>query len=249
MGLLIMLLSLPYDGVARFANNDPVNSIDPLGLRVTRSDIQADRMKYTCLCGWIDTSHTGPYADKFKKIWDAIQKSKSGYVDLESTMPGITGTTTRSRRYQYDYTKEQSFDAFTAAFQLLYRAAYQEEVDQGSGWAGRRWTAFSYEDIGSDVIGGMIGYEMVSKNLDYAKALETVLKNCEVVTKDQALKVFDANPSDTFSKVVKSAKQPECIDPVCTEEQKKKKYEIWDKAAGIATGKDPGGTQPFVPQP
>lgn len=231
----------------QYAANDPINNIDPYGLRVTKGDIETGRMKYTCLCGWVDTSHTEIYADKFRKIWEALKKSRTGFVDMESTMPGITGTTTKTRRYQYDYSKDPNFDMAAAAFQMLYRAAYQEEVDQGTGWAGRRWTAFSYEDVGSDIIGGLIGQAMISQNLDYAKALETVLKNCEVATKEQSLKVFDANPSGTFSKVVKSAKQPTCVDPVCTEEQKKKKYDEWDKASAIAAGKDPGGIQPFIP--
>mgnify|MGYP001598019735 FL=1 len=229
-----------------YTYNDPVNNIDPYGLNVSRGGIREGRYKYTCNCGWVDTDHVSDYSGKFAQIWNALKASKKGHVDLVSAMPGIRRTVFKPRRYQYDYSQAQDLDMFTAAFEILYRGAYQEEIDQASCWAGRQWTAFGYEDVNSDIVGGLVGHLMATQNLSYDDALKKVMEKCDVVTKEKAEQVFDANERGTFSKQVKSAAQPECVDPVCTEEQKKAKYDDWEKAAKIAGGADPGGQQPWL---
>ncbi len=266
-----------YDaGVARFNSRDPIvylggvniygyvfeNPIghtDPLGLAVFKSDVQKGKQVFTCNCGWIDVAgHVGGYAKKYKAIYDALKKGLKGSVELVSIVPKNLRADQRVvRRYDFDYSGTPNTDPVKAAFEILYRAAYQEELDQsGAGLPfgiGSGWTAFSFEDMASDMVGGLVGMEMIKNKLSEKKAIDAVLAKCGKVTTKEALEVFDDQASLTIrgksiSAIVKSAKQPQCSKAAEICKKRFPEYKGWDTYSSIATGQKPSGSQPIVKQ-
>ena len=248
-----------------YVDGNLVNSVDPSGESIFKKDITSKkkRNRFTVNAGWVDMTHVTEYADNMIEIHNSLEKNRKGEVKLLSTVPGVVGESEKvERTYKYDYSKEKDFDIQKAALEVLYRVAYQEEVDQGSGLLSsvrRRWTAFNWEDMTSDMVGGVVGLEMIqlqkqdptmSTAAAKKQAMQDVLKKLGTVKTKDALEIFAADAVRTergrsIRTPLKTATQPRSATAkkVSKRYPGVKTYDLWNRAAAIATGKRPKGAE------
>jgi RHS repeat-associated protein len=200
-----------------FVKNDPINKIDIYGLSVDEDGVRSGRYKYTCNCGWLDKSHYQDYSQKYNKIYAEMIKNRRGSVELLSSIPARFGFgDTKGRLYSWDL-RSTNIDYFYEAMTKLSQAGTQEELDQsgaGFGLLGG-WTAFSFEDMASNMFGGLIAKIMIKNKLSFDEALAQALKDCVEVSLDEALTVFEANKQILEHGTNKGAKQTEMTCDPC----------------------------------
>lgn len=218
-----------------YAGNSPINRTDTLGLFISEGGIENGRYIYTCNCGWLDESHFKVYYQHYITIYDAMKEKKSGSVSIPSVVPKSFGDVARTYSWDFSTTeKDKGIDYEMEAMKLLFKVATQEEKDQSGAGLGLLggWTSFAYEDVTSDVFGGLVGMLMKKNSWDYATALEEAKKKCVPVDKDESLKVFKANKETLTKGTLTGAKQGKMKCDPC-DSMKFEPYSLWNDILNI----------------
>lgn len=234
-------------GVYSFVGNSPTVFGDLCGLWIEENKIGGGdastgateagrRYVYTCNCGWLDNGHYGVYYQHYRNIYEAMKASNSGSIPITSVVPGGLDV---NRTYSWNLTGAD-IDYYEEAMKLLYTVGLQEEADQQYGSLTPGKTAWAYEDIATDMFGGLIAMLALKNSIDYPEALKLAMKKCVPVTRGEAIAVFRKNKR-TLEKGgtrLRSAKQMGMTDCPCAG-KKYDKFSEWTDILSIAGGDKP----------
>jgi hypothetical protein len=188
----------------RFVDEDEIGEVS--------GETVKGRYIYTCNCGWVDTSHVGAYAPNYAMIIAELNKKTKGTVKLQATVPGYTSYTTDIEpvNYEFDTTRMTQPQIDDIAIRIIYDMARREEYRQAQPLSGAGfWTAAAFEDISSDMVGGLVGQEQAKDlKLTQQQALVIVLKKCMPVSMELAKIVFKDN-----KKIMKSGRNWTAVPP------------------------------------
>jgi RHS repeat-associated protein len=154
-----------------YLEGNPINGTDPSGHFPTYGDVKSGDAEYTCNCGWIDWKHVEKSADVTQQILGNLRYARNLGPD-SSGNAGLWGIRVRISALgdtplfndmavvRHAYLMTKAVDKIAAS--IFMSANERFEVNQGL--AGMYWSAYSEEDLPSDIIGFDIGNRQSRRN-------------------------------------------------------------------------------------